>query len=120
MVLVDASAKKTRFLTQAAADLGIDNVSVIRGRLETYRGEAAFDTVVARALTSLDGFIGLAGHLTGPDGRLVAMKGRMPAEELSAIRDGWQAESSAVDVPGLDAERHVVVINKVNPGATAA
>ena len=108
--LLDASAKKTRFLVQAAAELGLTNVSVRHGRLETYQPRSPFDTVVSRALTALDDFVALSGHLIHPGGRLVAMKGKRPDEELAALRPGWGCRVSAVTVPGLAAERHVVVM----------
>src|SRR5450631_3832853 len=70
--LVESTAKKARFVMQTVAQLGLANVEVVCQRAEDYRPAKPFDTVVARALSSLSAFIGFAGHLCAPDGRLLA------------------------------------------------
>ena len=113
-VLLDSNAKKTRFVTQAVTELGLGNVTVVRGRLEDYRPEAPFDTVIARAFASLADFAAAAGPLSAPSGRLLAMKGRRPGEEMAELPAGYVAEAvEALAVPSLeDAERHLVVIRR--------
>jgi 16S rRNA (guanine527-N7)-methyltransferase len=60
-----------------------------------------------------------AGPLVGAHGRLLAMKGRAPDDEVRALPRGWRAEVVKLRVPGLDAERHLVSISrqkgKANP-----
>src|SRR5450631_2766668 len=65
--LVESTAKKARFVMQTVAQLGLANVEVVGQRAEDYRPAKPFDTVVARALSSLSAFIGFAGHLCAPD-----------------------------------------------------
>ena len=109
--LLDSKGKKTRFVTQAIGELGLDNVAVVQARAETFAPELPFDTVITRAFSSLEHFVQSCQHLTGAGGRLVAMKGHYSDEELKPLlQTVTSIEVSSVDVPGLDAERHVVII----------
>ena len=110
VTLLDSQVKKARFLHQAVAELGLANATVVHGRVEAFNPVTAFDTVICRALASLADFVAAAGRLAAPGGRLVAMKGRAPADEVAALPAGWRAEVTPVVVPGLDAERHIVVL----------
>lgn len=112
---LDANAKKTRFCLQAVAALGLTNVSVVHGRVEDYRPSLGFSTIISRALTDLGDFLAATRHLCTGGGRWVAMKGRHPASELQALVEDPDHGGSRVDVhpvavPGLDGERHVVVV----------
>ena len=108
-VLLDSSGKKTRFVEHAARRLGLDPVEVVRGRAEEYEDARGFEFVVSRAFASLEDFIAAAGHLLAPDGRLVAMKGAIPEDELAELPRGWRLLGiHRVDVPGLDGARHVL------------
>ena len=107
--LVEATAKKARFVEHAAAALGLDNVEVVNARAEAWKPTQPFDLVVCRALGKLHEFIRFAGHLCARDGRMLAMKGQYPEAELEAVPRGWRVVAiHRVDVPGLDAERHLV------------
>jgi 16S rRNA (guanine527-N7)-methyltransferase len=107
--LVEATGKKARFAEQTAERLGADNVQVVHTRAEGYRPFELFDTVVARALSSLADFAAYAGHLCAPDGRLLAMKGKRPEEEISALPKSFRVRAvHRLKVPGLDDERHLV------------
>ena len=109
--LLDANAKKTRFVTQAVGELGLKNVEVVQNRVESYRPEQKFDTLVARAFSSIADMLTNARHLCAPGGRFLAMKGQYPEEELAAIpADFVVREVVALKVPGLDAERHLAII----------
>lgn len=112
-MLLDSNAKKTRFITHVAATLGLRNVQVVHSRAEDYRPEELFATVISRAIASLRDFIQLTGHLGVPHARFLAMKGRSPEDELKSIPAGYTAEVHALRVPGLDAQRCVVEINKL-------
>ena len=80
-----------------------------------------FDTVTSRAFAALPDFIRGAGRLVAPGGRLLAMKGRLPTDEIEALPDGWEVEAvTAVQVPGLNAERHMIVVIRPADGAGAA
>ncbi len=112
-VLLDSNAKKTRFITHAAATLGLRNVQVVQKRAEDYRPEELFATVISRAFASLRDFVRRSGHLGAPHARFLAMKGRLPEAELKSMPAGYAAEVHALRVPGLDAQRCVVEINKL-------
>jgi 16S rRNA (guanine527-N7)-methyltransferase len=72
-----------------------------------------FDAVISRAFAELADFVRLAGHLLNPGGRLLAMKGVLPEEEIKRLPSGWVLrESLPLHVPGLDAQRHLLVIEK--------
>jgi 16S rRNA (guanine527-N7)-methyltransferase len=107
--LVEATGKKARFVAQTALRLGVDNVQVEHARAENYRPFELFDTVVARALSSLADFTAYAGHLCAPDGRLLAMKGKRPDQEISDLPKTFRVLAvHRLKVPGLDDERHLV------------
>lgn len=110
--LVDSVGKKLRFLRQAVLELGLANVTPLQARLEDCPA-GSMDTVISRALASLADFAASCGPLLVPGGRLVAMKGRHPGDELAALPAPWRATAVArVQVPGLDAERHIVVLER--------
>ena len=107
--LIEATGKKARFVEQTTERLRLDNVLVANSRAETYRPFELFDTVVARALSSLAGFVAYAGHLCAPGGRLLAMKGKRPDDEISALPKSFRALAvHRLSVPGLTDERHLV------------
>ena len=109
--LLDANAKKTRFVTQAAGELGLKNVDVVQERVENYRPEQKFDTLVARAFSSIADMLNHARHLCAPGGRFLAMKGVYPEAELAAIPADYAiSEVVALTVPDLEAARHLVII----------
>ena len=113
-VLLDSNAKKTRFITQAINELGLTNVAVERARAEDYRPARRFDTVITRAFASLAEMLDMTQHLGAPDGVFVAMKGNYPQDELLAVSQKFSVDRvEAVQVPGLDAQRHVVCLTKV-------
>src|ERR1700722_10802210 len=112
--LIEATGKKARFVVQTASALGCDNVQVVHSRAESYRPFELFDTVVARALSSLADFAAYAGHLCAPDGRLLAMKGKRPDEEISALPKSFRVLAvHRLKLPGLDDERHLVELKCV-------
>jgi 16S rRNA (guanine527-N7)-methyltransferase len=107
--LIEATGKKARFVEQTAQRIGSGNVLVVNSRAESYRPFELFDTVVARALSSLADFVAYAGHLCAPDGRLLAMKGKRPDDEISALPRAFRVLAvHRLSVPGLPDERHLV------------
>jgi len=114
--LVEATGKKARFVEQTVLRLGVGNVQVEHTRAESYRPFELFDTVVARALSSLADFAAYAGHLCAPGGRLLAMKGKRPDEEISALPKSFRVLAvHRLKVPGLDDERHLVELSPARP-----
>jgi 16S rRNA (guanine527-N7)-methyltransferase len=107
--LIEATGKKARFVAQTAERIGCSNVQVVHSRAESYRPFELFDTVVARALSSLADFVAYAGHLCAPGGRLLAMKGKRPENEMSALPSSFRVLAvHRLHVPGLADERHLV------------
>jgi 16S rRNA (guanine527-N7)-methyltransferase len=114
--LVEATGKKARFVEQTCDRLGCGNVHVVHARAESYRPFELFDTVVARALASLADFAAYAGHLCAPDGRLLAMKGKRPEEEILALPKTFRVVAvHRLTVPGMSDERHLVEISCIRP-----
>lgn len=114
-VLVESAGKKARFLDYAIRHLGLaGRVAVHAGRLERYRPGRGFDTVTARALADLAMLAAWGAPLLAPGGRVVALKGRRAQidGELAGLRAGWDAQVTPVAVPGLDGERHIVVLER--------
>ena|SRR5579859_2556851 len=111
--LIDSNGKKTRFVTQATAELQLSNVTVVQARTEDWQPAAPFDQVVSRAFASLGDFARLAGGLAAPGGRLLAMKGADPRDEMAALPAGFRVlKVHPLKVPGLDAERCLVELEK--------
>ena len=109
--LLDSNGKKTRFITQAAAELGLGNVTVVHSRVERFHPEPLFDTVITRAFSALANMLDGAGALIAPGGCFLAMKGAYPEEELAAVPEGYRVDAVIpLAVPGLDAARHLVRI----------
>ncbi len=109
-VLLDSNSKKTRFVQQAVLELQLSNVEVRHCRVEDYTPALLFDTVLCRAFTSMTKIIGLCGHLLAVNGCLLAMKGQAQEEELQEIRQPYSI--IPIHVPGIDAERCLVQIQK--------
>ena len=113
-LLIEATGKKARFVAQTAQRLDCTNVEVVHARAENYRPAEPFDTVVARALSSLADFVAHAGHLCAAQGRMLAMKGKRPVEEISALPHSFRVSAvHRVALPGLDDERHIVELSPV-------
>jgi 16S rRNA (guanine527-N7)-methyltransferase len=109
--LLDSTAKKLKFIDHAAQLIGAGNVQTVHTRAESFRPHERFDTVVSRAVGAVGVFVEWAGHLCIGGGRLLAMKGRYPTEELQKLPSGWKvAAVHRLSVPGLDEERHLVEI----------
>jgi 16S rRNA (guanine527-N7)-methyltransferase len=119
VTLVDAAQKKTVFLRQAVIELALRNVAVHHARVERLTGTYAI--IVSRAFAELKDFVTRTRHLLAPGGRWLAMKGQRPTAELAALPAGIVAEAvQSLAVPGLAAERHLVVLRQENENALEA
>ena len=111
VTLLDSSHKKCTFLEQAKGELKLNNVTVVCDRVERYRPAAAFDVVVSRAFADLPDVVAQAQHLAAPAGRMLAMKGVYPFEEIARVPQTHRvAEVVELRVPTLDAKRHLVML----------
>ena len=109
VTLVESNGKKARFLREAVRQLKLGNASVVESRIEAFDAPGRFDAITARALATLPLILELGGHLLNAGGRLLAMKGVLPADEIAALPAGWRlAAVHPLRGPGLDAERHLV------------
>jgi 16S rRNA (guanine527-N7)-methyltransferase len=116
--LVDGTLKKIRFVQQAIADLGLANAEALHVRIEDHKPVPLYDTVICRALSSLPDFVRRAGGVVAPGGQLLAMKGKLPVEEIGALPKGWRAAAvTPVKIPGVDAERHIIQVVRSGAGS---
>jgi 16S rRNA (guanine527-N7)-methyltransferase len=110
---IDTVDKKAAFQRQVVIELGLKNVEVVSGRVEKL-SPASTHAVISRAFAELADFVALAGHLIVPGGSLFAMKGVLPESEIARLPPAWHATLVApIDVPGLNAQRHVIVLEKM-------
>jgi 16S rRNA (guanine527-N7)-methyltransferase len=117
VTLLESNRKKSAFLTQAVAELQLANAAVVTERVEAWQTDQRFDTIVSRAFAELGEFVALSGRLLAPDGILAAMKGVHPFEEIERLPQGFRVrEVIPLSVPGLDGERHLVVVSRADAG----
>jgi 16S rRNA (guanine527-N7)-methyltransferase len=113
IALIESVGKKCRFLEHVRDALALGNVEVVQSRAETYKPAQRFDTVLARAVGPTADLVKYAGALVTGSGRLLAMKGRNPEEELARKFNGWKVVAvHRLHVPGLDEERHLVELSR--------
>jgi 16S rRNA (guanine527-N7)-methyltransferase len=113
VVALDSSHKKGAFIQQAVSELALANVEAAVARVENYLASAPFDVVISRAISDLATFAESSVRHLGPGGRLVAMKGVRPDEEIAQLPPMFRVvETKALAVPGIDAARHLVVIER--------
>ena len=109
----DSRVKRIGFLRQACAGLKLPRVRIEHCRVENYRPNRNFDTLVTRAVAALPKLVGMTEHLRDDGVRLIVMKGTFPEAELKEVSAGLRARMEVVrlNVPGLDAERHAVILD---------
>ena len=116
VTLIDSNSKKTAFLRQAAIELRLSNVNVHCGRVEQYHPSLPFSAITSRAFAELADFVVLSRHLLAADGVWLAMKGVRPEAEIAALPAGVRVRAvHPLQVPGVEGERHVVILD--NDGA---
>ncbi|RBA24614.1 16S rRNA (guanine(527)-N(7))-methyltransferase RsmG [Herminiimonas fonticola] len=109
--MIDTVHKKTAFLTQVKAELGLSNVNVYTARVEQWQAPQKFDVITSRAFAELSDFVNWSGHLLADDGEFIALKGVSPDAEVAHLPTGWTVrEVRALQVPTLQAERHLIFI----------
>ncbi|MQA38361.1 16S rRNA (guanine(527)-N(7))-methyltransferase RsmG [Rugamonas aquatica] len=109
--MIDTVHKKTAFLNQVKAELELVNVTVYTKRVEQLEVKTKFDVITSRAFADLSDFVNWSGHLLQEGGRFIALKGTAPAEERERLPEPWKVQKlEPLEVPGLDAERHLVFI----------
>ena len=106
VTLNDSNQKKAAFLRQAAIELQLANVQVHEGRVENWRPATRFDVVISRAFAEFAEFVSTCTHLVAAEGVLAAMTGAAPSAPDCRI--------IALQVPLLDAQRHLVLCKAPN------
>ena len=113
IILVESKNKKADFLNTTIQVLKLKNTKIICQRAESIEFTKKADVIVCRALGTISYFVSVAGHMLKKQGRLLAMKGKIPHSELSEIPLGWEApETKKIHVPHLQAERHLITVRK--------
>ena len=113
--LLDSNAKRTRFMQQAIIELAIANATVLRSRVEDYRASVEFDSVVSRAFATVPDMLRYAGHHCALGGRLLAMKGTYPDQELERLPTEFRIMGVyPLTIPGLEAARHLIHLGRVS------
>ena len=109
--MIDTVHKKTAFLNQVKAELELGNVTVYTKKVQDLEVKTKFDVITSRAFADLSDFVNWSGHLLQEGGQFIALKGTAPAEERERLPAPWkQQKLEPLEVPGLDAERHLVFI----------
>ena len=112
--MIDTVHKKTAFLTQVKAELGLANVTVYTMRVEQLEVSDKFDVITSRAFADLSDFVNWSSHLLAQGGRFIALKGVAPQDEQQRLPAAWRVQGvQPLQVPRLGAERHLVFIEKV-------
>ena len=115
-VLLDSLGKRIRFIRQVILVLGLKNVVAVQSRVEEFHDETGFDGVLSRAFASLTDMLNWCHHLPAVNGVFLALKGVYPQEELDNLPAGFTFVSGhRLDVPQLDAERHLIIVKKQQP-----
>ncbi|MFM9923818.1 16S rRNA (guanine(527)-N(7))-methyltransferase RsmG [Variovorax sp. H27-G14] len=108
---LDAVAKKAAFVQQVSAELALPNLRGLHARVELLTG--SYEVISSRAFASLPDFFTGSMNLLAPGGVWLAMKGKVPNDELAALPQGVEVfHVEQLTVPGLDAERCIVWARK--------
>jgi 16S rRNA (guanine527-N7)-methyltransferase len=106
---IDTVQKKAIFMRQVKGELGLDNLTVVHARVESYQPAEKFEMIISRAFSEMALFVKLTKHLLAQDGKWLAMKGQLPAQELETL-DVRVSQTIELSVAGLNAERHLIVL----------
>jgi 16S rRNA (guanine527-N7)-methyltransferase len=109
VTLVDAVAKKVRFMEHTIRTLRLNHARALHSRVEALGGQ--YGQITSRAFASLADFLDLTRHLLTPSGRWLAMKGQIPHDELSKL-PAWAevVETARLNVPAVLGERHLIIL----------
>ncbi len=116
VTLIESNKKKTAFQQQAKIELELGNIKIIADRAENYHTNTQFNTIISRALSSLNEFIIMSAHLGGNErqnSRYVAMKASIVKQEINNLPDGYSVDRIVpLSVPRLNAERHLIIVKQ--------
>lgn len=119
VTLLEPNQKKAAFLRQAKMELGLENLVVEAHRVAQWKTQQVrFERIISRAFSDLAELTGASRHLIAPGGHWIAMKGALPYEELAKLPEHLRARSIPVHIPGVQAERHLILIEAAETGST--
>ncbi len=110
VTLIDASQKKCAFMRQAGIELKIGNMQVVHARVEELQPSEPYQRIISRAFSDLSDFVRVTRHLLAPGGRWLAMKGLSPSEELAGLKGARLTTDIDLNIPGLAANRHLIIM----------
>jgi len=111
-VLLDSNVKKTRFIQQAIIDLKLSNIQVVHNRVEKYQPDVLFDCITTRAFATIAETLKLVEHLLAKQSRLLFMKSNTAESELNQTESNFTHEIIELSVPGIEANRRLVVLSR--------
>jgi len=112
--LLDSLGKRVRFMKQCVHELGLTNVTCLHSRVEAHQKSEPYDIVLSRAFASLKDMLHWCEHLVDSDGKFLALKGQFPQSEIDEVSSHFRVDTiTALEVPDLVGERHLVTIRKV-------
>ncbi len=115
VTMLDSLQKKTTFVRQAIGELGLTNANVVCERVEAYSPEMKFDIVTSRAFAELADFVNGAKHLVAPNGKMIAMKGVYPHDEIARVPKTHRVTNVIeLHVPQIEGARHLVVMEAID------
>lgn len=117
--LIEPNQKKVAFLRQAKLELGLENVTVLGQRVEEIALEQGYAVVISRAFADLPDFVKVGERLLAPGGRLIAMKGVVPYEEIARLPAHARSQVEPITVPELSATRHLIIVRFESAAASS-
>lgn len=112
--LLDSIGKKIRFLQQVKMQLGLGNVELVQARVEKFNTARRFDGIICRAVGNMAELIFASSHLMAPQGQWFFMKGTYPQQEVDELRTINQKHTidvHQIQIPGVSADRHLVIVS---------
>jgi 16S rRNA (guanine527-N7)-methyltransferase len=123
--LIDASRKKASFLRHAIRELRLERIEALHTRAGELAGRCGqpgrYEVIVSRALSAIEPFVRMAVPLLSAQGRIIALKGGVPADEFAALRisAGNGSLGAALSlrrhfytIPGRTSERSILVFER--------
>ncbi len=112
--LLDSNQKKVRFLRHVKAELKVGNVEIVQSRIESFKPEMDFDTVICRAVAPLTRLLEQTMHLLTPDNQLLAMKGEKVEDEIEQLGEHkFMINVSNLAFSGMESTSNLVKIQRI-------
>ena len=111
--LLDSNGKKVRFLRQLLFEMKTGNIEIVHSRAEKFLSSVTYSSIISRAFGSLSAYYRAVEHLLQPGTRALALKGRLPDEELQEVAGRKNSISvEELQVPGINTHRSLVILER--------